>query len=46
MTTETTTTKPPKVKNKAYQAEVVRLQEEFVKVQEWVKETGARIVVL
>ncbi|MDQ3781512.1 MAG: polyphosphate kinase 2 [Actinomycetota bacterium] len=46
MTTETTTTKPHKVKNKVYQAEVVRLQEEFVKVQEWVKASGARIVVL
>ena len=41
---ETTPTK--KVPNKIYEAELFRLQTEFVKVQEWVKATGNRIVVL
>jgi len=36
----------PKIKKKAYEAEVSRLQAEFVKVQQWAKGTGARIVVI
>ena len=36
----------PKVPNDIYEAELFRLQTEFVKLQEWVKATGARIVVL
>ena len=36
----------PKVPNDVYEAELFRLQTEFVKLQEWVKATGARIVVL
>ncbi|MDN5762587.1 MAG: polyphosphate kinase 2, partial [Microlunatus sp.] len=38
--------KPNKISNKAYETEVFRLQSELVKVQEWARETGARIVVL
>ena len=36
----------PKVPNDVYEAELFRLQTEFVKLQEWVKATGARIVVI
>jgi len=36
----------PKVPNRVYEAELFRLQTEFVKLQEWVKATGARIVVI
>ena len=35
-----------KVSVEAYEAEVFRLQTEFVKLQEWVRHTGARIVVV
>jgi polyphosphate kinase 2 len=35
-----------KVSNDVYEAELFRLQTELVKVQEWVRATGARIVVL
>jgi polyphosphate kinase len=35
-----------KVPNDVYEAELFRLQTEFVKLQEWVKDTGARIVVI
>ncbi|CRZ14355.1 polyphosphate kinase 2 [Mycolicibacterium neworleansense] len=35
-----------KLSNKVYEAELFRLQTEFVKVQEWVRHTGARIVVI
>lgn len=35
-----------KLSNKVYEAELFRLQTEFVKVQEWVRHTGARIVVV
>ncbi len=38
--------KPPKVSNEVYEAEMFRLQTELVKLQEWTKTTGARIVVL
>jgi polyphosphate kinase 2 len=35
-----------RIGKKAYAAEVYRLQAEFVKVQEWVKDSGARLVVV
>jgi polyphosphate kinase 2 len=38
--------KPRKISNQAYEAEVFRLQAELVKLQEWTKTTGARIVVI
>ena len=34
------------IPKKAYEAELVRLQEELVKMAEWVKDSGARVVVL
>ena len=37
---------PPKIPNKLYHAELFRLQTELVKLQEWVRETGARVVVI
>ncbi len=36
----------PKISNEVYEAELFRLQTEFVKLQEWVKHTGARVVVV
>jgi len=36
----------PKLKNKEYEAELFKLQVELVKLQDWVKKTGARIVIL
>ena len=38
--------KRPKIPNALYEAELFRLQSEFVKLQEWVKDTGARIVIV
>ena len=38
--------KIPKLDNALYEAELNRLQTELVEMQEWVKATGARIVVL
>ena len=40
--------KPPKAKipNDVYEAELFRLQTEFVKLQEWVRASGARVVVI
>lgn len=38
--------KKRKVSPEAYDAEVFRLQTEFVKLQEWVRHTGARIVIV
>jgi polyphosphate kinase 2 len=35
-----------KLPNEVYEAELFRLQTEFVKLQEWVRDTGARVVVL
>src|SRR5271165_6414946 len=35
-----------KMKNKEYEAEIFQLQVELVKLQEWVKKTGARIVIV
>ncbi|AZG44677.1 polyphosphate kinase 2 [Gordonia insulae] len=37
---------PKKVANKVYEAELFRLQTELVKLQEWVRATGARVVVI
>ena len=39
-------TKPPKLSKKAYETELLRLQAELVKMQQWVVATGARIVVV
>ncbi|AFR49294.1 polyphosphate kinase 2 [Gordonia sp. KTR9] len=38
--------KQAKIANKVYEAEMFRLQTELVKLQEWVRETGARVVVV
>jgi len=38
--------KESKISNKVYEAELFRLQMELVSLQEWVKSTGARIVVI
>ena len=38
--------KLPKLDNDLYEAELTRLQAELVEMQEWVKDSGARIVVL
>jgi polyphosphate kinase 2 len=37
---------PPKISNEVYEAELFRLQTELVKLQEWVKFSGARLVVV
>src|SRR5271165_1731270 len=36
----------PKIPNQVYEAELFRLQTELVKLQEWVRFSGARIVVI
>nr|WP_231382700.1 polyphosphate kinase 2 [Mycobacterium simiae] len=36
----------PKISDGVYEAELFRLQTEFVKLQEWVRHSGARIVVI
>src|SRR5881392_3300699 len=38
--------KPKKIANEVYEAELFRLQTEFVKLQEWARHTGARIAVI
>jgi polyphosphate kinase 2 len=38
--------KQPKISNAAYEAELFRLQTELVTLQEWVKATGTRIVII
>ena len=38
--------KGPKIANDVYKAELFRMQAELVKVQEWTRQTGARIVVV
>ncbi len=38
--------KPQKIKNKVYEQELERLQVELVKLQEWIKHEGLRIVVI
>lgn len=37
---------PAKLSNEVYEAELFRLQTELVKLQEWVRQTGARVVVI
>ena len=37
---------PVKLPNKVYEAELFRLQTELVKLQEWVRFSGARLVVV
>ena len=37
---------PPKMKKKAYENELARLQIELVKLQEWIKQKGLRVVIL
>ncbi len=41
-----TKSKPPKISNERYEAELRHLQTELVAMQQWVRETGARVVVL
>ena len=36
----------PKISNQVYEAELFRLQTELVKLQEWVRFSGARLVVI
>ena len=36
----------PEIPNKVYEAELFRLQTELVKLQEWVRASGTRIVVI
>jgi len=38
--------KPPKISGELYEAEMFRLQTELVKLQEWSRQTGARILVI
>ncbi|MEJ5927553.1 polyphosphate kinase 2 [Corynebacterium sp. H128] len=38
--------KPPKLSKEAYEAELKRLQAELVEMQQWVVETGARVVII
>ena len=44
--TEPATTKPPKLDKAAYEEELERLQAELVEMQQWVVETGARVVII
>lgn len=37
---------PPKLSTRTYEAELARLQSELVVMQQWVRETGARVVVI
>ena len=41
-----TPTEEPKLKNKEYESELFKLQVELVKLQDWVKKAGARIVIV
>ena len=38
--------KPPKISDELYEAEIFRLQTELVKLGEWARVTGARILVI
>lgn len=38
--------RPPKLNKKAYEKELKRLQAELVEMQQWVVETGARVVII
>ena len=40
------TKKQRKISNEVYTAEIFRLQTELVKLQEWTRQTGARILVI
>jgi len=42
----TAATKPVKLDRKVYEVELLRLQEQLVHMQEWVRESGARVVVV
>ncbi|CAB0554960.1 polyphosphate kinase 2 [Corynebacterium diphtheriae] len=42
----TTSTRPAKLDKQAYEAELKRLQAELVDMQQWVVETGARVVII
>ena len=42
----TSTQSKPKLRRKQYEEELEKLQVELVKLQSWVKHTGARIVVV
>jgi polyphosphate kinase len=46
MATKTQPAKPRRIPKKAYEAELLRLQEELVMMQEWVRESGARVVIV
>ncbi|WP_145943447.1 polyphosphate kinase 2 [Corynebacterium glyciniphilum] len=39
-------TRPPKLNKKAYEKELKKLQADLVDMQQWVRETGARVVVI
>ncbi|AHW63447.1 Putative RNA polymerase sigma factor [Corynebacterium glyciniphilum AJ 3170] len=41
-----TGTRPPKLDKKAYEKELKKLQADLVDMQQWVRETGARVVVI
>jgi polyphosphate kinase 2 len=43
---ETPKTKPRKIKNKVYERELAKLQVELVKLQEWIKHKGLKVVVI
>ena len=43
---ETNRSKPAKIKNDIYEKELYRLQVELIKLQEWIKHTGERVVVI
>ena len=46
MSEEKNRTQPPKLSKKAYEKELERLQAELVDMQQWVVETGARVVII
>ncbi|MGO1465727.1 MAG: polyphosphate kinase 2, partial [Candidatus Corynebacterium faecigallinarum] len=37
---------PPKLKKKAYNKQLKKLQADLVDMQQWVRETGARVVII
>jgi polyphosphate kinase 2 len=43
---EASRSKPKKIKNKIYEAELAELQVELVKLQEWIKHKGLKVVVI
>ena len=46
MSKDSKRTKPAKLDKEAYEAELKRLQAELVEMQQWVVETGARVVII